>query len=68
MSNEQFGYQRLCTHALTYVQRLALALCIGALVSAVGGCAGYNDWRDGNTLLKEGRVGEGLAGCGNTLH
>jgi general secretion pathway protein D len=60
MSNEQFGYQRLCTHALTYVQRLALALCIGALVSAVGGCAGYNDWRDGNTLLKEGRVGEGL--------
>ncbi|MGA7817961.1 tetratricopeptide repeat protein, partial [Caballeronia sp.] len=60
MSNERFWHQSFYTHALSHVQRPALALCVGAVVFGIGGCAGYSDWRDGNTLIKEGKVGEGL--------
>ncbi|MET3228362.1 UNVERIFIED_ORG: general secretion pathway protein D [Burkholderia sp. 1263] len=39
---------------------MTLALSIGALASGIGGCAGYRDWSDGDKLMKEGKVVEGL--------
>jgi general secretion pathway protein D len=60
MCNERFWNRSLCAHALGHARRLALALSIGTVVSGIGGCAGYNDWRDGNKLINEGKVSEGL--------
>jgi general secretion pathway protein D len=60
MSNERFWQQRFCAHAVGHVQRPVLALCVGAVVFSIGGCAGYSDWRDGDKLIKEGKVSEGL--------
>ena len=60
MSNEQFWRQHIYGHAVGYVQRPMLALCVGAVVFGLSGCAGYLDWRDGDRLIKEGKVSEGL--------
>ncbi|WP_213766679.1 secretin and TonB N-terminal domain-containing protein [Caballeronia sp. dw_19] len=60
MSNERFWQQRFCAHAVSHVQRPTLALCVSAVVFSIGGCAGYSDWRDGDKLIKEGKVSEGL--------
>lgn len=30
------------------------------LVACLGGCAGYTDWRQGNKLLDDGQIGQGL--------
>jgi general secretion pathway protein D len=60
MKNEQVWHHSIRVHALSHAQQLALALCFSALISSIAGCAGYSDWRDGSTLIKEGKVDEGL--------
>jgi len=30
------------------------------MIGCLGGCAGYTDWRQGNKLLKNGQIGQGL--------
>ncbi|TAL99151.1 MAG: hypothetical protein EPN73_00965 [Paraburkholderia sp.] len=60
MSNEQFWQQGRYRHVLRHARRLARAVCAGAAVCCIAGCAGYSNWRDGNRLIDEGKVDEGL--------
>jgi general secretion pathway protein D len=60
MSNERFGHQSLHAQTTGHARRIGFALSIGALAYGIAGCAGYKDWNDGNKLVQQGKVSEGL--------
>ncbi|WP_175873178.1 tetratricopeptide repeat protein [Burkholderia sp. BCC0397] len=58
MIQAHFKYRATAVHISI---RSSSWLCgVVMLLVCLGGCTGYTDWRQGNRLLKDGQVGQGL--------